>query len=335
MLFLAFALFLNLYLLLLQGVRDRMRSNQTYVYVPSPGHSAVGVTHVPGTEPESEDTTIQIESHIPANQENGTLPVYTLPPGPNDWPHNRNKPPNASRDYLDSSIRENILMSVRSLLNRHSTNYNMHFTVKDLAMALRPNLSSDYPSLKKTLGAIYLQPDYVQEPEVDSTLYRELYQLLEDKAASYILRQQGLVSQRTLNRTAVPGLEGFSSVTLDQVNTLDSDRQRVRPRLDGFSIARLNRDGRRSSPSRTDIGMQRYLQNMRDITGHQPGESSTPTAPPETADSTMPPPSYHSVASNVPPSAPQPPNGEEGEPLVNSDVPDAPPPSYDQVMNWS
>ena len=335
-----------------QGVEDRLRNHQAYRYVPSPGCGTI--------------------AQIPE-----TVPVYNLPPGPNDWPHNRSKPPRRSRDYLDPALREAILGSVRALLIRYGTNYNSTHRVRDLAMALETDISTDYPSLRKTLRAIYLQPDYVQEGEVEKTLYKGLYQLLEDKEASYIRHQQALEAQRnraagldngtarlegfssaTLSRDehdgdtgrtmplGTPGLEGFSSATLGG----DSNAERPRPMgvagLEGFSSATLSTDGNRGGtrPSGTDAGMQRYHEIMRNFRIHVglPEETTrrheTPSAPPENltiSNIRLPPPSYNIVASNIPPSAPELPTGEQGQPLVNSDVPCSPPPSYDQVMNWS
>ncbi len=348
---------------------------------------------------------------MPANAESAPLT-----PGPDDWPNNRSNPPIGSRDYLNPSIREAILLSIRSQINQGHTNYRTSQTIRDLAMAVAPDLNDNYPSLRKTLGAIYLQPKYVQQGEVEKTLYKELYRLLERNVTSNIVRLSALEAQR--ERRAIRGLEGFSLNTLYSDNrgersygtaglegfssaTLQRDDQSHGPSnnrgeqsygtagLEGFRSSTLQRDtdtGRTSSATfqgagqstrsngtaglegfstatletyeqsqrtrtaQTGDGLQRYLENMHNIirqsSPRQPGihqalnsrrRRETPTAPPETSidsDSNAPPPSYHIVANNGPPAA-GPTSGGEVEPLVPSDVPDCPPPSYDQVMNWS
>ena len=134
-------------------------------------------THVESNVSASEEGVPScVESNVSASEE--SVPST---PGPDDWPNNRKTPPIGSKDYLDPDAHDAMLTHTMGWLNLgRLTLYRSCFTIRDLAIAVAPILDTNYTSLRKTLGATYLQPEYVQQSEVDTTLYRELYRLLEE-----------------------------------------------------------------------------------------------------------------------------------------------------------
>ncbi len=286
------------------------------------------------------------------------------------WPENGRKPPGISRDFLTKFDRNNRLDNVKDYLYGSVEVYCTQLTVEQLAREIATNIKynymNNYPCLKKTLKAMYLEPHDVQQHGIDSTLYTELYKLLEINVALNIICQQPLEAQE---RGSVPAV-GSS------LNTLNRDIREIVRELAGMSDVAIPAHGtcQGDMPQHDNpITAQEAQTAPTQITPTAPSQirATAPRESPALSDTTSPPPSYNMVAHTVPapiyqhssmveeplvpsgtpePSSPLGYNqvtsirgdgeaimsctGDEEEPLVSSNVSDLPPPSYDQVMNW-